>query len=393
MASRLSLRLFPLVLACFACARAGAAELGDVKVGSHAGQQLVADIELTSVEDAARPVQVRLASQDVYQGANLVMPPVLSSLNMNVMRRDGKQYLHVTSLKPVEADHLHLYVELVDGGRKAVRLATLWFTPDPTPPAPARAAAPAPIPVAAPAPAPTPVPEPAPAPTPEPKLVAPTPALILAAPAPAPKPAAAPTLAPKPAPAPATVSASGEAAPPSLARAKPAHPKAIPLPKAQSLPACSKQESAAESACSALDSKNADLRAQIVKLEARVQSLQVAASTSLGPLARIAARPTPAAASGAGPEPAASAQPAKREDGKPWQLQAPKAAQQPVRQPAAAEPSASGLPWAWIAGAGAAVFALVGAWQFWRRKRQAGKGKQVKAAPPDIEEPVEPTLE
>jgi hypothetical protein len=348
----------------------GAAELGDARVGSHAGQQLVADIELTSVEDATRPVQVRLASPDVYQGANLVMPPVLSSLNMNVMRRDGKQYLHVTSLKPVDADHLHLYVELVDGGRKAVRLATLWFTPDPTPPAPVRASAP--------------MPEPAPAPPPEPKLAAPTPPLILAAPAPAP--------APKPAAAPATVSASSEAAPP-LARAKPAHPKAIPLPKAQSLPACSKQEPAAESACTALDSKNADLRAQIVKLETRVQSLQVAASTSLGPLARIAARPTPAAASGAVPESAASVQPAKREDGKPWQLPAPRASQQPVRQSAAAEPSASGLPWAWLAGTGAVVFALVGAWQFWRRKRQAGKGKQVKAAPPDIDEPVEPTLE
>jgi hypothetical protein len=69
----------------------GAAELGDARVGSHAGQQLVADIELTSVEDATRPVQVRLASPDVYQGANLVMPPVLSSLNMNVMRRDLAQ--------------------------------------------------------------------------------------------------------------------------------------------------------------------------------------------------------------------------------------------------------------------------------------------------------------
>jgi hypothetical protein len=332
----------------------GAAELGDARVGSHAGQQLVADIELTSVEDATRPVQVRLASPDVYQGANLVMPPVLSSLNMNVMRRDGKQYLHVTSLKPVGADHLHLYVELVDGGRKAVRLATLWFTPDPTPPAPARAATPAPISV------PLPAPTPAPAPTAAPAFAS----------ASAPKPKMA-----QPAPAP-----------------KPTHPQTIPMTKSQSLPACRKEESTAESACTALDSKNADLRAQIVKLEARVQSLQAAAFASLGPLAHIAARPASAAASGAKPEPAATGQPARRLERQPWQLPAPKAAQQPIRQGAVAAQPAPGLPWGWIAGAGAAVFALIGGWQFWRRKRQTGKRKQANVARPETEEPVEPTL-
>jgi hypothetical protein len=346
MASRLFPQLLTLVLACLACACPDAAELGDAKVSSYTGQQLVADIELTSVEDASRPVQVRLASPDVYQGANLVMPPVLSSLNMNVMRRDGKQYLHVTSLKPVGADHLHLYVELVDGGRKAVRLATLWITPDPTPPAPARAATPAPV-----------------------SVVMPAPAL-----------------------APATVSAKSEPAPPPRARTRPAHPQTIPMTKAQSLPACRKEESTAESACTALDSKNADLRAQIVKLEARVQSLQAAASASLGPLARIAVRPASAAASSAKPESAATGQPAGRPEGQPWQLPAPKAVQQPIRQGAVAAQPAPGLPWAWIAGAGAAVFALIGGWQFWRRKRQTGKGKQANVARPETEEPVEPTL-
>jgi hypothetical protein len=384
MASRLSPQLFTLVLACLACA--DAAELGDAKVSSYTGQQLVADIELTSVEDASRPVQVRLASPDVYQGANLVMPPVLSSLNMNVMRRDGKQYLHVTSLKPVGADHLHLYVELVDGGRKAVRLATLWFTPDPTPPAPARAATPAPISVAAPAPTPAPAltaaPASAPASAPKPKM---------AQPAPKPAPAPAPESTPKPVSAPATVSASSEPAPP-LARTRPAHPQTIPMTKAQSLPACRNEESTAESACTALDSKNADLRAQIVKLEARVQSLQAAAFASLGPLAHIAARPASAAAGSAKPQPAATGQPAGRLEGQPWQLPAPKAAQQPIRQGAVAAQPAPGLPWGWIAGAGAAVFALIGGWQFWRRKRQTGKRKQANVARPETEEPVEPTL-
>lgn len=132
--SRLAVVISSLVLA-HAAAGARAAELGEARVASHVGQQLVADIELVAIEEPSMPVLVRLASADVYRGASLDMPAVLASLNMNVMRRDGRQYLHITSLKPVDADRLHLFLELTDGQRRVVRQATLWFTPDPAPPA------------------------------------------------------------------------------------------------------------------------------------------------------------------------------------------------------------------------------------------------------------------
>ncbi|WP_036252827.1 FimV family protein, partial [Massilia sp. BSC265] len=77
---------------------AEAAELGEPRVSSFIGQPLVADIELTMLEDAANPVQVRLAHPNVYRGANIGMPAVLSSLRMSVMQRDGRQFLHITSL-------------------------------------------------------------------------------------------------------------------------------------------------------------------------------------------------------------------------------------------------------------------------------------------------------
>ena len=144
MASRL-----PLLFSCALLASAaGAAELGDQRVGSYMGQPLVADIELTLIEHPAARVEVRLAHPNVYRGANIGMPHVLSTLNMSVMQRDGRQFLHVTSRAPVESSHLHLYVELTDGGQRSVRLATLWLTPDPNPaPLPAPVAAPAPVPV------------------------------------------------------------------------------------------------------------------------------------------------------------------------------------------------------------------------------------------------------
>src|SRR5690349_9818388 len=79
-----------------------AAELGEARVSSHIGQPLVADIELTTVEDPAAQVAVRLASPEVYNGAGIAMPPVLASVNLSVMKRDGRQFLHLTSLRPVE---------------------------------------------------------------------------------------------------------------------------------------------------------------------------------------------------------------------------------------------------------------------------------------------------
>ena len=124
-----------------ACAQA--AELGEPAVRSHLGQPLVADIELTMLADEAVPVQVKLANSDVYRGANIGMHPVLSSLYMTVMRRDGRQYLHITSLKPLDAEYVHIFLELADGGRRNVRGTTLWLTPDPNPAPPAPVVAPA----------------------------------------------------------------------------------------------------------------------------------------------------------------------------------------------------------------------------------------------------------
>lgn len=143
------------------CCAAHAAELGDAQVGSYIGQPLVADIELTAIADPAAPLTVRLASPDVYRGANITMHPVLSSLVLSVLRRDGRQYLHITSARPVASEYVHLFLDLAEGNKHNVRAATLWFAPDPAPP-PVAAPAPAPValaakPAAATAPAPRPV--------------------------------------------------------------------------------------------------------------------------------------------------------------------------------------------------------------------------------------------
>lgn len=116
---------------------ANAAELGDVSARSFIGQPLSADIELVALApDEVNALQVRLARPDVFRGANITMNPALSSVRMSVVKRDQKQFLHVTTTRPIDADYVHMYVELSAAGRQDVRLATVWLQADPNPPPP-----------------------------------------------------------------------------------------------------------------------------------------------------------------------------------------------------------------------------------------------------------------
>ena len=256
-------------------AGARAAELGEPIVRSHIGQPLVADIELTGLADAAAPVGVRLASTDVYRGANLGMHPILSSLNLSVMRRDGRQFLHITSVRPVETENMHLFLDLTEGSRRNVRAVTLWLTPDPTP-------------------APKPLPAPKPVPLPVPAALPPQ-ALPPSAPAPA------PIIAPAPAPQPV--------------RLRPARVINVPS-SAMACPQAQFSEAQIKS-CAAMDEKNGLLSAQIVALEDKVRQLQLVMGDKVAP------PPVPAALKPAVPPPPPKGSPKaapKEEGGFPWLL-------------------------------------------------------------------------
>jgi len=145
-----------LMLRSLACAvllawagASSAAELGDVSARSFIGQPLAADIELVALApDEVNALQVRLARPDVFRGANITMNPALSTVRMSVVKRDQKQFLHVTTTRAIDADYVHMYVELSAAGRQDVRLATVWLQADPNPPPPP----PAPVVSAVPAP-------------------------------------------------------------------------------------------------------------------------------------------------------------------------------------------------------------------------------------------------
>ncbi|MBD8531954.1 MULTISPECIES: hypothetical protein [unclassified Massilia] len=358
MALRTSHILTTLLLAG-ATAASHAAELGEARVLSHIGQALVADVELTLVEDPGTPVAVRLANADVYRGANIAMPPVLSSLDMRVTRRDGRQFLHLTSLKPVEGRHLHVYLELIDAGQRSVRLVTLWLTPDPNPIS-------VPVPVSAPTPASAPAPAPAPLPLRE-AAIQPAVAQALARPAPARKPA--------PAPRPAAALQAGEeyveeGGHPAVPIVRKSTPKPAPKPKVApkplhqarpsmaapvEAPSCAPQVASAPlNACVALGEKNAALHHQLGQLEDKVKVLQASAGTAL-PQAEAGAAVTPPAA----PEAAALA-PTAKQTPKEAAKDAPKGAPRIHRKPKKPEPPQAETPWLLIGAGVAAVAAIAG---------------------------------
>jgi pilus assembly protein FimV len=142
---------FILAGAALLASAAQAAELGDIAPRSYIGQPLAVDIELTALApDEIAGLQARLARADVYRGANVTMNPALSTVRMELVKRDQKQFLHVTTTRAIDADYVHLYVTLAAAGRQEVRLATVWLQADPNPappPAPPVAATP-PVPLA-----------------------------------------------------------------------------------------------------------------------------------------------------------------------------------------------------------------------------------------------------
>lgn len=280
------------LLAALWCGPLRAAELGEVKVNSHIGQQLSADIELVDLTDVdLADIQARLANPDVFKGAGLSLPPVLGGLYLSVAKRDNRRFLHLTTLQPVHSEALHLFIELSSGGRQIIRAATLWLTPEPPP---QRIARPAATPAAAPLPALAPaVPKPLPAEPAEAGLSLAAERAFAArkqaaAAAPAPSASARSEAPPKPA------SAEPAKAAPAPARAKAAAgAKETPATASAAAPACVPARVEAQiQQCQAMTGK-------LVDLEGKVQRLQQAFAAPVGPVApapaKVAAAPAQAA--------------------------------------------------------------------------------------------------
>ncbi|PHV07545.1 hypothetical protein CSQ96_10150 [Janthinobacterium sp. BJB412] len=283
------------LLAALLCPSVRAVELGDITVRSYVGQQLSADIELISLApDEVAGLPVRLALPDVFSGANIRMNPALGTVHMSVVRRDQRQFLHVTTLQAVDANYIHLFLELGAPGRQVVRAATVWLQPDPHPLPPPTPAYAAPVPLSARASlAPGEELDELPPPRTAPRAPAGGAARHPAASAPAPAPALAARRR-------AAVAAAATAA--ADAGAKPMPP---PVRQDAGAAACvAKSAGLSAKECVALDYRNAALSTKLVELEDKVKVLQYAleapAAAGKTPPPIVPARPPGAGVATAG---------------------------------------------------------------------------------------------
>lgn len=173
---------------------AQALALGRIAVQSALGEPLRAEIDIPEISaDEAASLRVGVAPVDTFRAAGMEFNAALADLQISLQRRpDGRQFLRVTSPRPVNEPFVDMILEANWASGRIVRDYTLLFDPPNL-----RQAAPAPLPPAvAPAPAPSAARPAAPAPV-TPRATPPAPQRVqtpapVAAPAPTPRATAAP---------------------------------------------------------------------------------------------------------------------------------------------------------------------------------------------------------
>ena len=116
---------------CFAFA-AHAVGLGSLKVQSALGQPLAAEIEVSALDaEEFTRVMARIASPEEYQAARLTYVPLLRQLRISGERRpDGRSFLNITSVSPINEPTLELLVDFNwRGGRLMQRYSVLLDPP------------------------------------------------------------------------------------------------------------------------------------------------------------------------------------------------------------------------------------------------------------------------
>jgi pilus assembly protein FimV len=180
--AQFALRGVALAVACLWGSQAWALGLGRLSVQSSLGETLRAEIDVTSITpEEAASLRVRVAPPDVYRSSGVEYNAALPSASVQLVQRNGRQVLRVTTERAVLEPFVDLIVEATWASGRLVREYTMLFDPPQSRPVATPPAETAPV--LTPAPSST-VPLAPPAATPAPTAAAPR-----AAAAPAPQPA------------------------------------------------------------------------------------------------------------------------------------------------------------------------------------------------------------
>lgn len=108
-----------------------AAGLGKIAVYSLLGQPLKAEIEVSASNEELSSLQARLASIEAFRQADIEYNPVLSSLSFSreLIERNGRRYIQVTTDRPVNEPFINMLVELGWASGRLVREYSFLLDP------------------------------------------------------------------------------------------------------------------------------------------------------------------------------------------------------------------------------------------------------------------------
>jgi len=127
---RISLVILTAALWLAAPFAAHAAGLGRLTVLSPLGQPLNAEIEIVSLQPGEEDgLQARVASQEAYRQAGIEPTAALFGARLAIVRREGRPFIRITSLQPINDPFLDLLIELEWRDGKLVREYTVLLDP------------------------------------------------------------------------------------------------------------------------------------------------------------------------------------------------------------------------------------------------------------------------
>jgi pilus assembly protein FimV len=120
-----------LVVACLVMPLLGhAAGLGRLTVQSGLGEPLRAEVEITSLQPSeVDSLTARLGSPDAFRAAGIEYSPTLVSLRVVLDRRDGRPFLRLSSVRPIDDPFLDIIIELQWATGRLVREYTFLLDP------------------------------------------------------------------------------------------------------------------------------------------------------------------------------------------------------------------------------------------------------------------------
>jgi len=109
---------------------AQAAGLGNLVLLSYLGEPFRAEIDLLSYGNGETAVTPRLASPDTYQLADFRHSPALAGSRVVIRQHpNGRNYIEVTSSRPVNEPFVYLLIELAWNGTRVMRGYTVLIDP------------------------------------------------------------------------------------------------------------------------------------------------------------------------------------------------------------------------------------------------------------------------